>query len=116
VRSHVGAHHAAAIMLPKRKRKDMDNFQNYVVDGLGDDLVIRMCLAGQGEWAKLDYALRDNGFSRAPEPLSGWPNDSLKRINRLLKQGTIKRLSRGLYVACCPNCGTEIMNVTGMEH
>jgi hypothetical protein len=94
----------------------MENFQNYIVDRLGDDLVIRMCLAGQGEWAKLDYALRENGFSRVPENPNGWSNDSLKRVNRLIKEGAIKRPSRGRYIACCPNCGTEILNVTGMEH
>ena len=30
------------------------DMQRGIIDGLGDDLVIRMCLAGQGQWVKLE--------------------------------------------------------------
>jgi len=93
----------------------MRNFTDHVTYGHARDLVVRMCLAGQGRWSKLDAALTEGGYFTRPDGSNtGWTIYPL--IKQMLEEGEIERVSRGQYVARCPRCGEPVLNVAGTEH
>jgi hypothetical protein len=76
-----------------------------VVQEHGDDFTIRLFAANK-TWAQVDRELRKAGYSKN-YPGSGW--SSYGRVNRLVKEGRLKRVGRGRYVPCCPHCGEPFL-------
>jgi hypothetical protein len=89
-----------------------ENFQDSIIQDRARDFVYRLCLAGKNSWNEIFTEACKAGFA---DHLKG-DGPLRKLIQPMLDSGELKRIDRGVYVACCTHCREPILNVMGMEH
>jgi len=97
--------------MPRRN----EDFMASVVEERMDENLIRAILAGYNSVPKLARWASELGGDNDTPP-AALKAALRRRLARLEREGSVRNVGYGHYVACCETCGSPILNAMGNPH